>query len=95
MHVLEIVIEISHSAVKVAGGDEAKGAFKANEGKEKDDVGPDGADKHNEVEDAHEQDKVSYKDTVISRFLKERRVFILSYKCWPKNLEILEPPQGL
>jgi len=61
MHILEIVIEVSRRAVEVAGGDEAKGAFKTHEGKEKDDVGPNRAEEHDEVEDAHEQDKVSYK----------------------------------
>lgn len=70
MHVLKIVIEVSRSAVEVAGGDEAKGTFKAHEGKEIDDVSPDRADKHDEIKDAHEQDKVGYNDAMISRCSK-------------------------
>jgi len=64
---LSIGIEVAHGAIKVASRDEAKGTFKAYEGKDIDDVSPDGADEHDEIEDAHEQDKVCYKSTMISR----------------------------
>jgi hypothetical protein len=61
MAVLSKGSEIAHGAIEVAGGDEAEGAFKTYEGKNKDDVGSDRADEHDEIEDAHEQGKVCYK----------------------------------
>jgi hypothetical protein len=67
---LSVGIEVAHRSIKVAGSDEAKGAFKTYEGKDIDYIGPDRADEHDEIEDTHEQDKVSCKNVIISRSSK-------------------------
>lgn len=70
MHVLKKVTHVSHGTIEIAGGDEAKGAFKTYESQDKDNVGPNRADEHDEIEDAHEQDKVCYRNAAISRCFK-------------------------
>jgi hypothetical protein len=72
---LSVVIEISLGAIKVAGGDKAKGALETYENKDEDNVGANRADEHDKIEDAHEQYEVCYGKPTISRCSKGRTSF--------------------
>lgn len=56
---VRVGLEVSTGSIEVTGRDEGECAFETNENQDVDDVGADGADEHDEIEDCHEQDEVS------------------------------------
>ena len=66
--VMEEILNDTLGGKEITGRNEAKRALKTNETKDIDGVGADRADEHDEVEDRHEQDKVSYRIEVVRRY---------------------------